>query len=126
MPQLTIDSQKDCYVLDESRMQALQNTANSTQLEPGTYVIRINKGSFCYWSENKKFPGEPWVILWIYGRFINRKTNVEVGCTWSTLNGYDDTIVLDILETTTVSGLFFDTYKKDNTGEVTLSILKEE
>jgi len=126
MPQLTVDSKKDCYVLDEGRMQALQTTANSVQLEPGTYVIRINKGTFSYWSKDRKFDGEPWVILWIYGgKFINKKTNVEVGCTWSTLNGYDDALTLDVLETATVCGLFFDTYKEDNTGAVTLSILKE-
>ncbi|MBP0016154.1 MAG: hypothetical protein J7647_01200 [Cyanobacteria bacterium SBLK] len=127
MPRLTIDSKKDCYVLDEGKMNALQDTANSIKLEPGTYVVRINQGAFNYWADKPDFPGEPWVLLWIYGgKFINKKTNIEVGCTWSSLNGFDDTVTLEILETTTLCGLFFDTYAQDNTGAVTLSILKDE
>lgn len=127
MARLTIDSKKDCYVLDEGKMNALQNTANSMKLEPGTYVVRINQGAFNYWADKPDFPGEPWVLLWIYdGKFINKKTNIEVGCTWTSLNGFDDTVTLEVLETTTLCGLFFDTYAQDNTGTVTLSILKDE
>lgn len=126
MPHLTIDSQKHTYVLDESRFSALQSGANSTKLEPGIYVVRINQGSFSYGSDQEKFPGEPFVLIWIYGgKFINKKTNLEVGATWSTLNGFDDTLTLEVKETTTISGLFLDTYERDNTGEITLSILKD-
>jgi|SRR5579883_873403 hypothetical protein len=126
MAHLTIDSQKHAYVLDEKRFSEIQSGTNSTKLEPGIYVVRINKGSFSYGADQKEFPGEPFVLLWIYGgKFINKKTNVEVGATWYTLNGYDDTLTLEVKETTTISGLFFDTYERDNTGEITLSILKD-
>lgn len=129
MPRLTIDSRKNCYVLDEGRLKALQSGANATTLEPGTYLVRINKGAFGYWEESSQqlFNPEPWVLLWIYGgKFTNKNTGVEVGATWVSLNGYDDVLVLDVVETTTLAGLFLDTYEKDNTGKVTLSILKDE
>ena len=123
---LVVDSRDNCYVLDEQRLNALQTPANSTQLEPGTYVIRIEKGAFSYWANNQQFAPEPWVLLWIYGGcVVNKKTNVKVGATWSSLNGYNDTLTLDVLETTTLCGLFFDTHKADNSGEITLSILKD-
>ncbi|NET14517.1 MAG: hypothetical protein F6K08_17635 [Okeania sp. SIO1H6] len=51
------------------------------------------------------------------------KTNVETSATWSSLNGYDDTITLEVKETITVSALFLDVYEDDNSGEVTVSIL---
>ena len=125
--QLMANSQTDCYVLDESQMAALQSTANCLTLDPGLYVVRIRSGRFNYWSENVKFPGEPWVLIWIHGgRFINKKTNVEVECTWSSLNGYDDTLTLEVLETTTLCGFFFDTHKDDNVGQVVLSILPDD
>jgi hypothetical protein len=61
------------------------------------------------------------VILWIYGgQVINQKTNRLVGCTWSSLNGYDDILHLKVMETTQISAIFFDTYSQDNQGEVTL------
>jgi hypothetical protein len=64
-------------------------------------------------------------MLWIYGgTFINKKTNVSVQATWSTLNGDDDTLTLDVLETTTLCAFFFDSYLEDNEGEVTLSVVK--
>ena len=124
---VVVDSQEHCYVLDQERLNALQSTANSTQLEPGTYVIRIERGAFSYWTkQQQKFAPEPWVMLWIYGgTVVNKKTGKKVGATWTSLNGYDDTLTLDVLETTTLCGLFFDTYKEDNSGEVTLSILKD-
>lgn len=123
---LVVDSRDNCYVLDAQRLNALQTPANSTQLEPGTYVIRIEKGAFSYWKDNQQFAPEPWVLLWIYGGIVvNKKTNVKVGATWSSLNGYNDTLTLDVLEATTLCGLFFDTYKTDNSGEITLSILKD-
>ena len=129
MPRLTIDSRKNCYVLDEGRLKDLQSGANSTTLEPGTYLIRINKGAFSYWEESSQdqFNPEPWVLVWIYGgKFTNKKTGVQVGATWVSLNGYDDVLVLDVVQTTTLAGLFLDTYEKGNTGKVTLSILKDE
>jgi hypothetical protein len=52
------------------------------------------------------------------------KNEVSVQATWSTLNGDDDTLTLDVLETTTLCAFFFDSYLEDNEGEVTLSVVK--
>ena len=123
---VVVDSQEHCYVLDQERLNGLQSTANSTQLEPGTYVIRIERGAFSYRTEKQKFADEPWVMLRIYGgTVVNKKTGTKVGSTWTSLNGYDDSLTLDVLETTTLCGLFFDTHEHNNSGEVTLSILKD-
>jgi len=124
---LVAHSQADCYVLDEAQIAALQTVANTITLEPGRYVIRIHDGEFNYWSGNPEFTGEPWVILWLYGgEFINKKTGVPVGCTWTSLNGYDEALNVEVLSPTTLCGLFFDTYGQDNSGKITLSILTEE
>jgi len=78
-------------------------------LEPGTYLIKIESGTFNSGSSSDE-EGEPIVLLWIYGgKVINQKTYVEVQTTWSSLNGYDDTLVLKVLETSTLCALFFDT-----------------
>lgn len=123
---VVVDSQEHCYVLDENRLSALKSTANSTQLEPGTYVIRIERGAFSYGAEPQQFSPEPWVMLWIYGGAVmNKQTNVTVNTTWISLNGYSDTLTLDVLETATLCGFFFDTYKDQGSGDVTLSILKD-
>ena len=64
-------------------------------------------------------------MLWIYGgKFINKKTNLEVEATWSTLNGDDDTLTLEVLQTTNICAFFFDSYIEDNQGELTISIVK--
>lgn len=69
--------------------------------------------------------GEPVLLLWIYGgRIINKKTNVEVRSTWSTLNGYEETLVVEVLETAILSAFFFDTHPEDNAGEVVLSAMR--
>jgi hypothetical protein len=123
---LVIDSREHCYELDEARLNALHTPANSIQLEPGTYVIRIEKGAFSYGPDPQQFSPEPWVLLWIHGGTVmNKKTNIKVGATWSSLNGYDDALTLDVLDATTVCGLFFDTHNADNMGDVTLSILRD-
>ena len=72
---LKIHSQHNCYKLDAETMQKLQEeTAVSTQLQPGTYVIKIRSGAFNYQASDQQ-SGEPLVMLWIYGgKFINKKT----------------------------------------------------
>ena len=123
--QLTVDSQKHCYVLDPKRMQALQTTRTATQLEPGAYVVKIDRGSFSYHRNGHPLAGEPWVLLWLYGgKFINKKTNITTGYTWTSLNSYDDTLSLTVLETTTLCPLFVDPYGQGNSGQVNLSILQ--
>ncbi|MEL7036105.1 MAG: hypothetical protein AAFO04_10865 [Cyanobacteria bacterium J06592_8] len=122
---LKVDSRQNCFVLDDATMQRIQEeTAVSTTLEPGTYIVRIRSGSFNYRS-NVPHPGEPLVMFWIYGgRFINKKTNIETEATWSTLNGDDDTITLEVLQTCHLCAFFFDTHIEDNEGEVTISVVK--
>jgi phosphate transport system substrate-binding protein len=121
---LTVHSQRNCYVLDAATMAQIQDKAVSATLEPGSYLIKIQSGSFGYHSGPDSM-GEPLVLLWIYGgKVINQKTKVEVGSTWSSLNGYDDLLTLHVRETATLSAFFFDTEVDDNQGEVNLSIVR--
>jgi hypothetical protein len=122
MADITVDTQRNTFLLEPEVLKRIESTAASTELDPGLYVIRIKSGSFNYWGDNNR-PSEPLVLLWIYGRFVNLKTNAEVPATWSTLNGYDDTLTIRVIEKTTVSAFFFDTNVKDNAGQVVLSIL---
>ena len=121
---LTINSSRDSYTFGPEQVSEWQTSANSTPLNPGTYVIRIHSGTFSYWTDHPDFEPEPWVILWLSGgRFINQRTNIEVSTTWTTLNGYNDALKLEVIEATTICAFFLDTYKDDNSGQVTLSIL---
>jgi hypothetical protein len=122
---LKVHSKHNCYLLDAEAMKRLQEEISvSTTLAPGTNVIKIRGGSFNYAVGNRQV-GEPLVLLWIYGgKFINKKTNAEVSATWSSLNGYDDTLTLEVLEPATLCAFFFDTYVDDNEGEVHLSIVR--
>jgi phosphate transport system substrate-binding protein len=121
---LTVHSQRNCYVLDPKTMEQIQEKAVSQILEPGNYLIKIQSGAFGYHS-GPETVGEPLILLWIYGgKVMNQKTKVEVGSTWSSLNGYDDLLTLRVLETTTLSAFFFDTEADDNQGEVTLSVVR--
>jgi hypothetical protein len=123
---LTADSRDHCILLNEEILSALHAPTNSTQLEPGTYVIRIERSSFRCESEGNPASTEPWVLLWIHGgKFINKKTNVSVSATWSSLNGYDDTLTLEVIEPTILCGLLFDTHTANYSGEITLSVLKD-
>lgn len=122
---LVVDNHDNCYVLDKSIMEDIQNNyAEKTSLTPGIYVIRIRKGSFDYIEGDEQI-GEPLVMLWIYGgKFKNLKTNKVVPAGWSTLNGYDDTVTLAVSEDSTLCAFFFDTYKQDNKGTLTVSVVK--
>ncbi|NJO40017.1 MAG: hypothetical protein HC769_21570 [Cyanobacteria bacterium CRU_2_1] len=121
---LKVHSRNNCYLFTPEQMQRIQNeVAVSIALEPGINIVKIREGAFSYYSGG--FKGEPLVILWIYGgKVINRKTEVEVGATWSTLNGYDDTLTLDVKEKATLCAFFLDTYLDDNDGEVDLSVVR--
>jgi hypothetical protein len=121
---LKVHSRENCFQLTSEQMQQLEQTSVSTTLEPGTNIVKIREGSFSYQSESNH-RGEPLVLLWIYGgKFINKKTNVEVGATWSSLNGYDDALVLEVLESATLCAFVFDTHLEDNNGELLLSIVR--
>jgi len=125
MQLLTIDTKQNCYVINTDQMNNLQqNVAKSLTLNKGTFDIQITSGTYSYRADNTA--GEPFVFLWIYGldgsTFINTKTGVETGGTWTTLNGYNDKLQLDIKEKAVVCALFFDIYSGDNQGQVTVSI----
>jgi phosphate transport system substrate-binding protein len=123
---LIVHGQRNCYLLDADRMRQIQERVSVTKtLEPGSYLVRIKDGTFGYDAVGTGHADEPLVVLWIQGgKVINKQTDVPVAATWSTLNGYADMLTLDVLETTTLHALFFDTYLDDNEGELTLTIVK--
>jgi hypothetical protein len=122
---LKVHSKNNCYMFSPEQMQRLQSeVAVSTVLEPGVNIIKITEGTFGYQSGAGQ-QGEPMVLLWIYGgRVVNQKTNVEVDSTWSSLNGYDDTLTLMVKQPATLCAFFFDTHLEDNNGEVQLSVVR--
>ena len=121
---LTVDSKRNSYVLDENQLASLkQSGTNSIELNPGNYRLKIREGNATYWSDNKKFNLEPWALIWIKGgKFITKLTGIEVEETWTSLNGFKDEVVLEVKEKTTLTGLFVDTYKEDNEGQIILAI----
>ncbi|MGF1522628.1 MAG: hypothetical protein ACFBSF_09965 [Leptolyngbyaceae cyanobacterium] len=121
---LKVHSKNNCYRLSPEQMQAIQEQGVSVSLEPGTNIVKIREGAFKYTSAAGA-QAEPFVLLWIYGgKVTNKKTNVEVAATWTSLNGYDDALVMDVAETATLCAFFFDTYGSDNEGELTLSVVR--
>lgn len=122
--ELKVHSQQHCCLLSSEQMKMIEETSASTMLERGTNIVKIREGAFNYRS-GSGHSGEPVVLLWIYGgKMINKKTEVEVGSTWSTLNGYDDSLVLEVIEPVTLCAFFFDTHPDDNEGEILLSVVK--
>jgi hypothetical protein len=122
---LVVHTQRNCYYIEpESARKLKQETSASRILQPGTYIVRIKSDAFSYRSDFNRL-GEPWILLWIYGgKIVNRKTNIEVNSTWTTLNGYADVLVLDVRETTTLSAFFLDTFLSDRGGGAVLSLIR--
>ncbi|AFY54497.1 hypothetical protein Riv7116_1958 [Rivularia sp. PCC 7116] len=125
MSVLTIDTKENCYVIDPGQMNNLQqNVANSFTLDKGVYDINIASGSYKY--AKTKNEGEPFVLLWVYGEngatFVNQNTGFETGATWTTLNGYDNHLKLEVKQKAVICGLFFDVNNSENNGSVKLSI----
>ncbi|MEM1255595.1 MAG: DUF4912 domain-containing protein [Cyanobacteria bacterium P01_H01_bin.21] len=101
-----------------------QDIATTHELTPGVYTLHLRDGVFNY-NADDNHPGEPFVLLWIRGgAVVNQKTGVPVSSTWTTLNGYEDTLRLDVREPATLCAFFVDTYPDDNAGEVTISVIK--
>ncbi len=120
--EVKVHNRYNCFHLTPEEMTGIQQRAVSTPLDTGIYKVRIKEGAFDY-QQNAGHQGEPWVLLWIHGgKVINKQTNVPVSATWSTLNGYEDVLTLEVIEPTTLSAFFIDTYLEDNEGEVTLSV----
>jgi hypothetical protein len=125
MQLLTIDTKNNCYVIETNAMQDLQqNVASSLTLESGTFEIKIESGRYSY--AQSKTEGEPLVVLWVYGvdgnTFINQNTGAETGATWTTLNGYNKSLQLEVKNKAVVCALFLDVNKSDNSGGVNLVI----
>ena len=120
----TVESSKNCYLLDKGYLEGLKKwEENFVEVDPGIYRIKIRDGQFSYWSDEKKFDLEPWALIWVKGgKVIPKNTEEEVGETWCSLNGYNDYFEIEVTAKTTLCGLFFDTYKDDNEGLITLSI----
>jgi hypothetical protein len=100
---LRLDSRANCFLFDELAMRQLRHeVAAKVVLAPGTHLIRIKQAKVA-----PKLQWEPLVLLWIGGgRFTNRKTEVEVCSTWSSLAGYDDVLTLDVKEPALLCAFF--------------------
>jgi ABC-type phosphate transport system substrate-binding protein len=122
---VAVHGQHHAVALDTGQIHHLKTAVATTcQLQPGLHILRIRDGVFNY-DGDEGHPGEPFVLLWICGgSVVNQKTGVPVKQTWSTLNGYADTLTLNVLEPTSLYAFFVDTYPEDNVGEVTLSVIR--
>lgn len=121
-----VHSRNNAVMFDQGQLHHIEHDVAVTHdLIPGIYILRLREGVFNYDADDDH-PGEPFVMLWIHGgTVINQKTEVPVSSTWTTLNGYDDTLILDVREPTKLSAFFVDTYPDDNSGEVTLSVTRQ-
>ena len=121
---ITVDSKKNCYVLDGDKLSNLtQPNLNSLELEPGNYKIKIRESNASYWFFDQKFIIEPWALLWIKGgKFVSNLTGLEVEETWGSLNGLQEEFILEVKEKTNIIGFFFDSFREDNKGQVVLEI----
>src|SRR4028119_2182554 len=121
---LTVDSKTNCYPLDSNSLSNLKKpNANSIELAPGNYRVKIRESNATYGAAAKNFQVEPWALLLIQGgKFISKLTGIEVSESWCSLNGFKDDVIFEVKEKTTISGFFFDTYIEDNQGQVVLEI----
>ena len=120
--ELKVHSRYNCYKLSPEQMNAIQDNGVSISLPVGTNVVQLQASDATY-TTGTGAQAEPWVLLWIYGgKVINKKTNVEVLATWASLNGYDDPLVLDVIEPATLCALLFDTSTGNHSGEMNLSV----
>jgi len=120
---LIVNSKANCYELAENSWEELESKASFIELEPGTYVIRIQSGIYSFWNSGDEMA--PFVLLWIHGgRFKNLDTGVETKATLKSLNSYHDTMVIEVKIATNLYAFFLDSYSAENRGEVSLSVLK--
>ncbi|MEM9976108.1 MAG: DUF4912 domain-containing protein [Cyanobacteria bacterium P01_D01_bin.2] len=121
-----VHSRNNAVMFTEEQLRHIEHDVASThKLVPGVYTLQLRDGVFNY-DRDDAHPGEPFVLLWIHGgTVINQKTGVPVSSTWTTLNGYNDTLILNVREPATLCAFFVDTYPDDNSGEVTLSVTKQ-
>ncbi|HEY9771576.1 MAG TPA: hypothetical protein V6C71_24295 [Coleofasciculaceae cyanobacterium] len=122
--ELTVNSKSNTYILNEQYLSTLKQwSQNFIELAPGNYRVKIREGNASYWSDEKKFKLEPWALIQIKaGKFVTQLSGVETSETWCSLNGLKDEFVLEVKTKTTLSGLFFDTYKEDNEGQIIVAV----
>ena len=106
-------------------MDSLQeNVASKATLEQGSYTIQIATENY-----NNGDESQPAVLLWIYGTdgstFVNQKTGIETGASWSTLNGRNRSLKLEVKQQAVVCALFFQVGNKQISGKVDLSITSD-
>ncbi len=120
--ELKVHSRDNCYRLSPDQMNAIQNKGVSVTMTPGINVVKLLETEVPY-TTGIGAQADPWILLWIYGgRFVNRQTNVEVVATWTSLNGYHDSLTFDVVEPTTLCAFLFDTNTGNHSGELTLSV----
>jgi hypothetical protein len=131
--ELKLHSRRNCLVLDAEEMVALQQAAVSVSLEPGTHLIQLRSSSLpdqsAHQPASQHLPlsqnEEPWVMLWIYGgKVVNQKNGISVEATWSTLNGWDDTLTLEVIKPATLCAFFLKTNRADDAQEVEIAIVQ--
>ncbi len=105
--ELTVDSRQHCLRLSAEQMDVLQQRGASMPLEPGRHSITLQPPPETQAESATTGFAEPAVILWIYGgRVINQRTQVPVNATWASLQGYGDSLILEVLEAATLCALF--------------------
>lgn len=119
---LKVHSRNNCYRLSPEQMNAIQDKGVSVPLHPGTNIVKLLEGDTPY-TTGTGTRAEPWVLLWIYGgKMVNSQTGVEVVATWASLNGYKDSLTLDVIEPATLCAFLFDTSTGNHSGELTLAV----
>lgn len=120
---VTVNGRHHAFKLDEGQLQSLRDVAVTYPLERGTYIVCIRNGGFNYGDTSQS--AEPLVLLWISGgTAVNLKTGVPSQSAMTTLNGYADTLTLDVQQPATLHAFFFDTNPYDNTEEATLAVVQ--
>jgi hypothetical protein len=106
--ELKVHSKNNCFLLTPEQMNYLQNNvAVSAALEPGVNLIKLRHSDWQYPDVTAR---EPSAMLWIHGGlFVNQATGVEVNATWASLQGYDDVLVLNVKEKTTLRAFLLNT-----------------
>jgi len=124
---LIIDSQQHRYPLEATQWSQLEQLASTVSLQPGTYLICIEKGAIgCFGNNQPPFEPEPWVVIWLQGgRFIHYPAQAEATASWVILNGYADVLTLDVLALTYLRALVFNTDAAASIGRLSLLILPD-
>jgi phosphate transport system substrate-binding protein len=121
--ELKVHSKDNCFTLTPEQMSYLQNNvAVSVALDKGLKLVKLRTSDYNYPAETER---EATVMLWIHGgRFVNQSTGIEVESTWTSLQGYDDVLVLDVKEDTTLRAFFFNTQIQPSGNPLTLSVAR--